>query len=493
MNQFSFLLLFILFPYDAALSNSIFSDQSKLVYVPFLNYQGQNYQATFSLLDAQTLQLKSLRPRNTLPIYGNSIMVDENLNFRIQPINFNGQLYSAQISYLQDDIFSIDQLLSLKHYHKDQGNIINTTPINQITPSQFNYLLNLYNLQNNSKVEISTKNDVHVYSVTYQTLDPSGSLTSASALVAFPDNTENSYPLIAYQHETIVLKENAPSSNAFDRPTVSLAASGYVVVTADYLGFGDSDLLHPFMHAHSLATAVIDALRATRQLAAEKAIQLNGQVFLAGYSEGGYATMAIHREIQRNYSDEFKITASAAMAGPYVLSNSLIASLHNDQPISIPYALPYALLGLNQVYGFSDDLSELLQPPYDQKISELYNGRYSGPLIDQVLPEKKRLYTQEIYQQLDGSDPSWLTAVLIENNIYRWKPEAPLYLFHCLKDNQVSFQNTQIAYDYFQSVGATSVQLLAIDEPQLKQRDIHRNCALPILLQGLAIFDTMVK
>ena len=41
------------------------------------------------------------------------------------------------------------------------------------------------------------------------------------------------------------------------------------------------------------------------------------ELFLLGYSEGGYATMALHRELQQFHSDEFTVTASAPMAGPW--------------------------------------------------------------------------------------------------------------------------------------------------------------------------------
>jgi hypothetical protein len=41
------------------------------------------------------------------------------------------------------------------------------------------------------------------------------------------------------------------------------AARGYVVVAADYVGLGVSETFHPYLHAESEATAVVDALRAT--------------------------------------------------------------------------------------------------------------------------------------------------------------------------------------------------------------------------------------
>lgn len=459
--------------------------------MPHIKYQGQSYQAEFALLNLTQLQLISAKPRTTEPVYGTSIIVDDNLDFTLQPINFDGQLYSAKISYQHGDRFSIDDILILKQDVKGRGDLIDSNLVNQISPSQFKFLLGLYNLRSISQVEIEAKYAVQVYSVKYQTIDPSGTLVVASALIAFPDDTEHSFPLIAYQHESMVLKENAPSQNTFDLPSVALAASGYVVVSADYLGLGDSPLLHPFIHAHSLATSVIDALRTARQLSAEYSIKLNGQLFLAGYSEGGYATMAVHRELQRNYSEEFKVTASAPMAGPYALSDTFQQAILVDQAVTSPYHVPYTLLAYNQIYTYMDQLSEFFLFPYDQTIFELYDGLHTAEEINDVLPDKQQLYTQAFYDALEGKQFRLLKVILYENDVYRWQPDSPMYLYHCLKDNKVAYQNSQIAYDYFQSVGANQVQLLTLDDPLLHFEDIHTNCAIPLLLQGKARFDAM--
>jgi hypothetical protein len=61
-------------------------------------------------------------------------------------------------------------------------------------------------------------------------------------------------------------------------------------------------------------------LRAARSFCASNNIGLNGQLFLAGYSQGGHTEMALHRELERYHTNEFAVTASAAMAGPYDMS-----------------------------------------------------------------------------------------------------------------------------------------------------------------------------
>ncbi|WP_428353304.1 lipase family protein [Methyloprofundus sp.] len=480
-------------PFFSANADGLFSAQDNTLLAPFVNYQGQNYRAEFALLSANQLQLISATPRADTPVYGASTLVDEQLNFSLQRVSYNGQLYNADVLHTQGDMFNITNIAVVVDDIPGRGSINHSTLINEVSLSQFNLLVSLYNLSNGTNVEISAQNNVQVYSVNYQTVDPSGALTQASALIAIPDDTEQSYPLIAYQHGTEVLRANAPSQDAFDLPTIALAASGYVVVSADYLGLGESESLHPYVHAHSLATVVIDAIRSARLFAQEKNVRLNAQLFLTGYSEGGYATMAVHRELQVNYSTEFSVTASAPMAGPYDLSGTMRAPIMDEQPLVNPFYFPYTLLAYNQVYAFTDQLSDYFQSPYDQTISRLYDGLHSSSEINSAIPEKQQLYTAALFNDLQTEENSWLQVALAENDTYRWVPEAPMFLFHCVQDNIVPFANTQIAYDYFQSAGASQVELFAIDNPLLNLGDVHTNCAIPLLLNGKAIFDGMVQ
>ena len=68
-----------------------------------------------------------------------------------------------------------------------------------------------------------------------------------------------------------------------------------------------------------------------------------------------------------------------------------------------------------------------------------------------------------------------------------------MYLFHCVNDDQVPYKNTQVAYNYFQSIGATQVKLFAIEDEDLNTSNVHVNCSIPLLLSGKTLFDAMVE
>ena len=53
-------------------------------------------------------------------------------------------------------------------------------------------------------------------------------------------------------------------------------------------------MLHPYMVALPSATSVVDMIRAGKNLCDSLNVLISEDVFLAGYSEGGFVTMAAH-------------------------------------------------------------------------------------------------------------------------------------------------------------------------------------------------------
>jgi len=63
----------------------------------------------------------------------------------------------------------------------------------------------------------------------------------------------------------------------------------------DYIGLGKGDKFHLYQNSESEATASIDMLLAIQELNIEFGIKTNKQLFLTGYSQGGHACMATHK------------------------------------------------------------------------------------------------------------------------------------------------------------------------------------------------------
>jgi hypothetical protein len=169
---------------------------------------------------------------------------------------------------------------------------------------------------------------VDIYKILYKTPNENGELVKASGLFFIPQNFKGSMPVISYQHGTIIKKTDAPSNLKGEYIIgLGLACDGYAVSMPDYLGLGEGEGRHLYLHAETEASASIDMLRAGKQYAREHNIALNDMLFLAGYSQGGHATMAMHKMIQEKYTDEFTVTASAPMSGPNDLGGIQSASI----------------------------------------------------------------------------------------------------------------------------------------------------------------------
>ena len=106
--------------------------------------------------------------------------------------------------------------------------------------------------------------DIHMYSITYETIDQFGNVTVASGLISYPEDINLAYPIISFQHGTQIRRESAPSMNGFNELILWLTTSGYIYVEPDYLGLGVSDMLHPYHLKDVTASSVIDMLRATK-------------------------------------------------------------------------------------------------------------------------------------------------------------------------------------------------------------------------------------
>jgi hypothetical protein len=327
------------------------------------------------------------------------------------------------------------------------------------------------------------------HKVVYRTVDASGAPATASGLIALPAGATGALPLVSYQHGTVVERSQAPSNpNSQEAQFVGLAATsgGYVLAAADYLGLGDSTGLHPYLHAQSEATACLDMLRAARRVCTELGVTLSDQLFLAGYSQGGHATMALQRELERRHRAEFTVTASAPMAGPYDLSGTTFAATINDPSASSSYYAAYLLVAYNMLYGLYHTPSEAFVAPYDGEVAGLFDGSHSAGAISAALPALPRDMLQPAYVTAIAGNPAHpVNAALRANDVYDWRPLAPVRLYHGKADKDVAFKNSEVAYARMSALGA-DVRLINVGDTL-----DHATATLPCLIAARAWFDAL--
>lgn len=341
--------------------------------------------------------------------------------------------------------------------------------------------------------------DIDGYKVTYSTASFDGTPTIATGAVMIPvprHNEEHSATTIGYSHGTTLHKDGVPSrfsGGGEETIGVLLAGDGYLVAMPDYLGLGDGPEFHPYTHAETEASAVVDILRASKQLAASVGANENGKVGLVGYSQGGHATMAAHKEIELNLSNEFDLIGSAPMAGPYDVSGVQEQYMLRFDPYPTPGYLPFILYSYDMVYDVlpNDDPTAVLKPPYDSLAPYILGQETSMGSVNNMCNPVPRLMIREEYMDEYINDPNHpLKIALRDNDLYLgWVPQKPLAMFYCVGDDQVSYENAIVAYDAFSSAGAPNVELRRIDSDN-NLLD-HNDCAPGALLTGKLYLDSL--
>jgi len=189
-----------------------------------------------------------------------------------------------------------------------RGDIIRSNKISALTVNGINLGL----INSGSTTSLTPIYDVDMIKLEYYTIDENGAPTVASGSLFIPASA-GTYPMLSYHHGTLVKRSNAPSSlGPFSSEGMAgaLGASiGFVSCLPDYLGLGESKKVHPYLLSSLSASTSIDMLIAGKNYCQEQGITLTNDLFICGYSEGGFVTMATQIMLEASYGAQFNMQA----------------------------------------------------------------------------------------------------------------------------------------------------------------------------------------
>lgn len=338
---------------------------------------------------------------------------------------------------------------------------------------------------------------VQNYKVLYTTTDAFGQPDTASGLVAIPITAEDYvFPVGVYNHGTVGEREAVPSRTGIqERLLVSaIATKGYVTLAPDYLGLGDNDGRHPYVHAATEASAGRDMIIAVKKwLMEDDVAAINDQLFITGYSQGGHAAAALHRDIATNPgNDDLTVTSATLLSGPYSISDVMVGTLFQEGNATLPGYIAYTYISYNYVYGLFDSLSQAFVAPYLEPIQRFADQETSlaefNAELDQLLQDNsdrlEAVFQDSIRNIIQSGDPTHpINIALADNDTYDWAPEEPTLIYYCTEDEQVPFRNALLADSVMQANGSTSITL------ETGGAQNHGGCVIPALLRTLEFWE----
>ena len=301
-----------------------------------------------------------------------------------------------------------------------------------------------------SSSNIRADYDVNTYKIEYITTDSGGALVKVSGLIAIPEKNTPS-PVLSFQHGTLFFNAEAPSFHLTPdsrHPEVALASLGYIVISPDYIGYGSSsDKDHPYLQHQTSADVVNDLLRAGKSWLDFKNIQTNNQLFMTGYSQGGYVTMAslkaLHESPDILVDLGMEVSGVVMGAGPYDLHRSL-------EVLSLGITIP----------------SFLVNAVIDQLEASIIDS--NGDV------RFERVFLERFFAN-DRQD-----------DVHNWKPDIPIKLFHGEDDRTVPIESAESTLDTMQALGA-DVELVKCNANPSN----HTNCIFPYINFTVEYFDSL--
>lgn len=342
--------------------------------------------------------------------------------------------------------------------------------------------------------------------LSYKTKGQNNKDITASGLLVIPTASEAyaqyrtaigedpfSISMICDNHGTIFTNAEAPSNTEVTdgMPNHSLAVSmtgyaGFAAILPDYIVYGDSNSTRkPYMMRSSAAQDSLDMIRASIRYMTDNGILFNGQLFLSGYSQGGYNTLALAKDIELNHSDEFTLKGVAPMAAPSMLKNFGDAVLQTDANMSVPAFMAF-IADSYSYYSDNITLDEMILDTKTDVFDTLFNGTNDITAIHTNLQLPLNaptlgLFKSSFVTEYMNDNNHKLKQLFEANDVVSWNSSSPINLIHCENDDVIPYTFSAGAKQSLEASGSTDITLTPIDGNYT-----HTTC-------GQAAYGTAIK
>lgn len=343
----------------------------------------------------------------------------------------------------------------------NKGKLLHYELVNSLTAKQ---IKGFFPKKKGITHEEFVKYGVELYRVYYSS-ENQGHEVVLSGMIAVP-KVDKTQPLPHYQyhHGTLLPVDlplvptgmDAPSlcdakakrigSSQFEMRVLGLlpASNGYFVTLPDYAGYSISQKSeHPYGIAEELGSQSIDMIKAAHSFTQEKEISLNGELFFAGWSEGGYAAVATHKLVEERHPD-WNLKSTAALAGPYNFVRFIEYVLDKRKTMYLPL--------YNWAFYSAFEYSEVDIPREDVWKYEV-NNQMDALAVPFDRP--KWVYKKKFRKDFTHNPKNPFREYANKHlNLHEgWKPKASIHFYTGTEDEVVPSFNTMDAYEGLKKMG----------------------------------------
>lgn len=315
-------------------------------------------------------------------------------------------------------------------------------------------------------------NPVRLYRVTYPSVIPERNSrpTVATGLIAVPEIAQTALPLVSYQHGTVYGRQEVPSypdqSPETQLMIAQFAGQGYLLIGADYFGMGSSTEPEGYMVKASHQQATTDMLTASRAVIADMKLSDTG-LYLAGWSQGGFVTMAMLEKLER---DGVPVMATATASAPldvFAALNGFLNFPRKNDAVWVNSLFILSSFSFENYYGvpglarslFTDETYELARKAYVRE-----------PVDPAAIPTDLKKLIRPEYFDAQYFAASAYGRLIAETQSYRWVIKTPVRNYYGDTDEAITVGVARMAQNYQSAMGAGNPMAEAVSTGNTSHR-----------------------
>jgi hypothetical protein len=132
-----------------------------------------------------------------------------------------------------------------------------------------------------------------------------------------------------------------------------------------------------------------------------------------------------------------------------------LSSIADTSTVTVPLYVSYLLVAYDDIYDVYGRPADVFRQPYAATVPGLFDMRH---FFDDVLaglpPTSRELLRASYFREVSSNPGDPLRVRMRENAVDRWRPDAPIRVYHSPDDEEVPFEEVLVSVDRLRDRGA---------------------------------------